>query len=68
MNDQLAIDKRTALKMFYDAGFKFESDLIMASDLLESMRRPNKEYWLALDVIKAIESQLLFSFKPVTLI
>lgn len=67
MNDQLAINKRTALKMFYDAGFKFESDLINASDLLESMRRPNKDYWLAIDVIMAIESQLLFSYKPITL-
>jgi hypothetical protein len=60
MADKIAVNKRTALKMFYDAGFTFESDLIKANDILESMRRPNKDYWFADDVVLAIEKEQLF--------
>jgi hypothetical protein len=52
---ELAINKRTALKMFWDAGHNTEAQLIAASECLEAMQQPTKGYWYANDVSKAIK-------------
>ena len=55
MNVQdLAVNKRTALMMFWNAGHNTEAKLKAASDKLESMKQPSKGYWYASDVSKAI--------------
>ncbi len=51
---ELAVDKRTALMMFWNAGHNTEAKLKAASDKLESMKQPSKGYWYASDVSKAI--------------
>lgn len=51
---ELAVDKRTALMMFWNAGHNTEEKLKAASDKLESMKQPSKGYWYASDVSKAI--------------
>ena len=53
---EIAIDKRTALMMFWNAGHDNETSLKAASDRLESMPQPTKGYWYAKDVSKAIDS------------
>lgn len=52
--DKLAINKRTALRMFWDAGHTTEAQLIAASKKLDSMKQPSLGYWFASDVSKAI--------------
>lgn len=52
--NELAINKRTALKMFWDAGHTSEAELIAASKKLDSMKQPSVGYWYAKDVSKAI--------------
>lgn len=55
MNVQdLAVNKRTALMMFWNAGHNTEAKLKAASDKLNSMKQPIKGYWYASDVSKAI--------------
>lgn len=57
---EMAINKRTALMMFWNAGIsvmpndKAEVALKRASDKLESMYQPTKGYWYASDVSKVI--------------
>lgn len=51
---ELAVDKRAALMMFWNAGHTTEAKLKAASDKLESMKQPSKGYWYASDVSKAI--------------
>lgn len=51
---ELAVDKRTALMMFWNAGYNTEAKLKAASDKLDSMKQPSKGYWYASDVSKAI--------------
>ena len=53
---ELAIDKRTALMMFWNAGHDNETTLQAASDRLEAMPQPTKGYWYAKDVSKAIDN------------
>ena len=53
---ELAINKRTALMMFWNAGHNTEAQLIAASERLEAMQQPTKGYWYANDVSKAIDS------------
>lgn len=60
MSDKIAVNKRTALKMFWDAGFTFESDLIRANDIIQSIKPATEGYWYADDVVRAIESEQLF--------
>ena len=52
--NELAVNKRTALRMFWDAGHTTEQQLIAASNKLESMKQPSKGYWYASEVSKAI--------------
>lgn len=52
--NELAVNKRTALRMFWDAGHNTEAQLIAASKKLESMKQPSAGYWFASDVSKAI--------------
>lgn len=61
MNVQdMAINKRTALMMFWNAGIssmptaQAEIALKKASDKLESIYQPTAGYWYAKDVSKAI--------------
>ncbi len=54
-NDKLAVNKRTALMMFWNAGHNTESKLKAANDKLESINQPTKGYWYAEDVSKAIK-------------
>jgi hypothetical protein len=56
MSDKIAVNKRTALKMFWDAGYNTEAQLIAASERLEAMQQPTKGYWYANDVSKAIDT------------
>ena len=51
---ELAVNKRTALMMFWNAGHCTEEKLKTASDKLESMQQPTKGYWYAADVSKVI--------------
>lgn len=52
--NNLAVNKRTALKMFWGAGHTTEAQLIAASKKLDSMKQPSVGYWYATDVSKAI--------------
>lgn len=51
---EMAINKRTALMMFWNAGHNTEEKLKAASDKLDSMKQPSKGYWYASDVSKVI--------------
>jgi hypothetical protein len=59
-NDKLAVNRRTALMMFWNAGIsdlpetKQEKALLAANHKLDSIQQPTKGYWLAEDVSKAI--------------
>ncbi len=52
---EMAIDKRTALMMFWNAGFDTDEKILKAHDKLMSIRQPTKGYWYAVDVSKAID-------------
>lgn len=52
--NEMAVNKRTALKMFWCAGHTTEKQLIAASKKLDSMKQPSKGYWYAKDVSKMI--------------
>lgn len=52
--NELAVNKRTALRMFWDAGYNTEAQLIAASKKLDSMKQPSAGYWYAKDVSKVI--------------
>ena len=63
MNTQeLAIDKRTALMMFWNAYIselpepKQEQALLDANHKIEAIPQPTKGYWYAKDVSKAIDN------------
>jgi hypothetical protein len=60
MSDKIAVDLRTALKMFYDQGFTFESDLIRANDIIVGIKPASQGYWLADDIVLAIETEQLY--------
>lgn len=51
---KLAIDKRTALKMFWDAGYNTESKLLEANAKLLAAPQPSQGYWYSDDVIALI--------------
>jgi len=55
---EMGINKRTALMMFWNAGHNTEEMLKEASDKLESMHQPTKGYWYASDVSKIISQRL----------
>ena len=54
-NDKLAVNKRLALKMFWDAGYNTEELLLKANALIESCKQVTKGYWLADNVSNLIE-------------
>ena len=53
---ELAVNKRTALMMFWNAGHNTEAQLQAASERLEAMQQPTKGYWYANDVSKVIDT------------
>lgn len=54
-SERLAVNKRTALKMFWDAGYNTEEKLQSASDIIESMKPATAGYWYADEISKHIE-------------
>lgn len=57
--DKLAVNKRTALKMFYDAGWDTEPALFKAHLLLEEIRQPTDRFWYADDISEVIQHNKL---------
>lgn len=55
MATKIAIDKRTALKMFWDAGYTTEAKLLEANAKLLSAPQPSPDYWYAEVVEKLIQ-------------
>lgn len=54
--NEMAINKRTALMMFWNAGHNTEAQLIAANARLEAMQQPTKGYWYAKDVSNVLDS------------
>ena len=54
-NDKLAINKRIALKMFYDAGWDTEESLVNAHLIIEEIPQPSNGFWYADDISDAIQ-------------
>lgn len=50
----IAVNKKTALKMFWDAGYDTEAKLLAAAKLLEGAKQPTAGYYLADDVAALI--------------
>ena len=50
------IDKKTALKMFWNAGHKSELDMKTAANMLSKLKQPTKNYYYASDVEGAVKS------------
>ncbi len=63
-NDKIAVDKRTALRMFWNAGIsglpteQGEIALLKANDVLNTLYQPTPYYFLADDVSKEIDKFL----------
>lgn len=55
MTDKIAVNKRTALKMFWDAGYNTELLLAYANDTLKNIPQPSSGYWYAEDVSNFID-------------
>ena len=55
--DRIAVNRRTALKMFWDAGFETESAMIRAKDLLAAMPQTVRGYWFADTVAMVISME-----------
>ena len=56
MNTQeLAVNKRTALMMFWNAGVTTEEGMLKASQKLEASYQPSAGYWYAKDISKMLE-------------
>lgn len=53
--DKIAINKKTALKMFWDAGYITEQSLTQANDMLGKLKQPTNGYYYAEDVSSQIE-------------
>jgi hypothetical protein len=53
--DRLAVNKRIALKMFWDAGWDTEALLTNAHLIIEEITQPSTGYWYADDISNAIE-------------
>lgn len=53
--DRISINHRTALKMFWDAGFNTESLLIAANKAIENLYQPAASYFYADDVSNLIK-------------
>lgn len=59
---ELAVDRRTALMMFWNAGIsdlpepEQEQALLDANHKLDSLNQPTKGYWYAKDVSKVLDS------------
>lgn len=52
--DRIAVNKRTALLMFWNAGFNTEARLIQANEALTALAQPTAGYFYADDVAQAI--------------
>jgi hypothetical protein len=46
-SDRLAVNHRTALKMFWDAGYDTEQALLRANATLQTMAQPSPGYYYA---------------------
>ena len=53
----IAVNKRTALKMFWDAGFDSEDKLIEAAKLLDGLKQPSAGYYMANDVAALVNAK-----------
>jgi len=53
------ISKKSALRMFYDAGFDSEANMIAANESLSALKQPTEGYYMASDVSAAVKT-----FKP----
>ena len=56
-DDKIAVNKRTALKMFWDAGYNTEGALLHADYLLSTIPQASSGYWLAEDISNLIDKQ-----------
>lgn len=56
--DRLVVDKRTALKMYWVAGFNTEELLLIANGSLEWINQPSAGYYYADDVSASIADDL----------
>lgn len=54
MTDKIAVCKRTALKMFWDAGVQSEAGMWKASAAIDNLQQPTAGYFMADDVSKLI--------------
>jgi len=54
MNDRIAINKRTALRMFWNAGHDTEAAMLAADAALETIAQPSTGYYYADDVAQLI--------------
>ena len=54
-NDKLAVNKRIALKMFWDAGFDTEELLLKANKIIEATPQVTNGFWLAEVISEKIE-------------
>lgn len=54
INDEIAVNKRTALKMYWDAGYTSELLMKIADESLGVLRQPSPGYYLAGDVSESI--------------
>lgn len=57
-NDKLAVNQRTALKMFWEAGFNTEHLMLKAHKLIVSSKQCVDGYWLVEDISRLIKSNL----------
>ena len=57
-NDRIAINKRLALRMFFDAGYDTEQGLSFAAKLLAQLEEPTAGYYYADAVVESIEYNL----------
>lgn len=54
MNEEIAVNLRTALKMFWDAGYDTEGMLKSANAMILAAPQVAKGYWKASDISKII--------------
>ncbi len=55
--DRLAVNTKTALRMFWDAGYTTETALAHAYEMLCTLHQPTRGYYMADDVSALIEKK-----------
>ncbi len=53
-SDKIAVNLRTALKMFWDAGWDDEKSLLAAADIINKLKQTTPGYWKAEDISAAL--------------